>query len=325
MTRQRPRLFLIDGSCYVYRAFFALPPAVNSAGFPTNATYGFIGFMLKLLKGYQPEYLAVVLDAGRETFRNQIFGDYKSNRGQAPADLIPQLPYIRRALEAFNIVALEFPGYEADDLIGTVCETLCDEDCDLVVVSSDKDLMQLVTDKVTLFDSMKERWLGTHEVIARFGVEPNRIAEVLGLMGDAVDNIPGVKGVGQKTAIALMQQFRCLEDLYDNLEQLQRTNRRGAARLREALQNGKETAFLSRDLATIKKNVPMQIDLEQLQFKGGNRDRLRALFAELEFNNLVKLLDHGLEFTSDLGLIRVPQRPVPKESLSLQLQLFSWK
>jgi DNA polymerase-1 len=144
-------------------------------------------------------------------------------------------------------------------------------------------------------------------------------------MGDAVDNIPGVKGVGRKTAIALMQQFCGLEDLYANLDQLQQGKWRGLARLREALRNGKETAFLSRDLATIRKNLPIQLELEQLRFKGPNRDKLRSLFVELEFNNLVKLLDNDLEFTSDLGLARVPQKPVSEESLSMQLQLFSWK
>ena len=132
-----------------------------------------------------------------------MFAAYKSNRRQAPATLVPQLPYIRRVLEAFNVLAVELQGYEADDLIGTLCSTLCDEDCDLIVVSSDKDLMQLVTNKVSLFDSVKERWIGANEVIAKFGVEPERVPEVLGLMGDAVDNIPGVKGIGGKTAIAL--------------------------------------------------------------------------------------------------------------------------
>ena len=325
MTGRPPRLFLIDGSSYIYRAFFALPPAFNSAGFPTNATYGFISFMMKLMKRHQPEYLAVVLDAGSQTFRNQMFDDYKRNRRQVPNGLVLQLPHIRRVLDAFNVAALELQNYEADDLIGTLCATLCDQGCDLIVVSSDKDLMQLITKKVSLFDSAKERWIGANEVMARFGVEPERVPEVLGLMGDVVDNIPGVKGVGRKTAMALMQQFRNLEDLYSNLHRLQQSNLRGAARLREALQDGKETAFLSRDLATIKKNVPMQIDLEQLRFKGSSQDKLRSLFAELGFNNLVKLLDYGREFTSDRGLPRPPQKTLPKESLALQLQLFSWK
>jgi DNA polymerase I len=325
MTPGRSRLFLIDGSCSVYRAFFALPLAFNSTGFPTNAIYGFVNFTLNFLKSYRPEYLAVVLDAGRETFRNHIFADYKSNRRPVPPSLNAQLPYIRRALEAFNILALELDGYEADDLIGTVCETLCNEDCDLVVVSSDKDLMQLVTDKTKLFDSMKNRWIGTPEVIARFGVEPHRVAEVLGLMGDAVDNIPGVKGIGEKTAIALMQHFRSLDDLYENLEQLQQTGLRGTARLLNVLESGRQTAFLSRELATIKKNVPIQIELEQLRFNGPDRGKLRTLFNELEFTNLVKLLDYGIEFTNHLGFVRVPHKPAPEDTLPSQLKLFSWK
>jgi DNA polymerase-1 len=325
MTDQPPRLFLIDGNSYIYRAFFALPPAVNFAGFPTNATYGFISFMMKLMKRHQPEYLAVVLDAGRQTFRNQMFVEYKRNRRQVPNGLVLQLPHIRRVLDAFNVTALELQNYEADDLIGTLCATLCDQHCDLIVVSSDKDLMQLITNKVSLFDSVNERWIGANDVMARFGVEPERVPEVLGLMGDVVDNIPGIKGIGRKTAIALMQQFRNLEDLYGNLDRLQQSHLRGVPRLRQALQDGKETAFLSRDLATIKKNVPMQIDLEQLRFKGSSRDKMRSLFAELGFNNLVKLVDYGRGFTSDLGLPRPPQKTGSKESLPLQLQLFSWK
>jgi 5'-3' exonuclease len=325
MTGRQPRLFLIDGSSYIYRAFFAWPPTFNPAGSPTNATYGFITLMLKLLKQHRPEYLAVVLDAGRQTFRNRMFLKYKSNRRRVPADLLVQLPHIRRVLDALNVIAIELQDYEADDLIGTLCSRLCDESCDLIVVSGDKDLMQLVTRKVSLLDDVKERRIGPHEVIARFGVEANRVPEVLGLMGDVVDNIPGIKGVGQKTAIALMQKFRDLEDLYSNLDRLPENNLRGVARLRKILKDGKDVAFLSRDLATIKKNVPMQIDLEQLRFRGVSRDKMRLLFAELGFNNLVKLVDQGHEFTSDLGLVRLPQKPVSEETLSGQLSLFSWK
>jgi DNA polymerase-1 len=324
MTGRRPRLFLIDGSSYIYRAFFASPPAFNLSGFPTNATYGFINFMLKLVRQHRPEYIAVILDAGRQTFRNQMFLDYKSNRRQAPANLVLQLPDIRRVLDALNIVALELQDYEADDLIGTLCARLGGDCCDFIVVSSDKDLMQLVTNNVSLLDYMRERWIGPQEVIARFGVEPDRVPDVLGLMGDAVDNIPGVKGVGRKTAIALMQCFRDLEDLYGHMDRLEQTNLRGMARLREALKAGKETAFLSRDLATINTNVPMTINLKELRLKGPNRDKLRSLFAELGFNNLVKLLDYG-RVTSDPGLVRLPQKAVAEETLSVQLSLFSWK
>jgi DNA polymerase-1 len=325
MTVRRPRSFLIDGSSYIYRAFFALPATVNSAGSPTNAIYGFINFMLKLLKRHQPEYLAVILDAGRETFRKQMFADYKSNRREVPSSLICQLPYIRKALEALNILRIELEGYEADDLIGTLCATLCDQNCDLIVVSSDKDLMQLVTDQIRLFDGAKEHWIGRREVIARFGVEPHRITDVLGLMGDAVDNIPGVKGIGKKTAVALMRHFRDLDHLYENLEQLQHTDLRGIPALQKALQNGREAAFLSRELATIKRNVPIRVHLEQLRFNGPHLEQLRILCDELEFGNLGKLLDHGIEFTNDLGLDRPPGKPVVRETSSMQLPLFSWK
>ena len=323
MTRPRPRLFLVDGSSYLFRAFFALPPVTSSTGFPTNAIYGFTNLMLKFLKQHRPDFLAVVLDAGRETFRNQMFTDYKANRLEPPIALVRQFPYIRRALEALNVPVFELPGYEADDIIGTLCESLCGEDCELVVVSSDKDLMQLVTKNIKLFDSAKSRWIGAAEVVARFGVEPDRVTEVIGLMGDAIDNIPGVEGIGQKTAMALMQRFHSLEHLFDHLDELETTPVRGAARLRKNLEEGKEAAFLSRALATLKKDVPIGCQLEQLRYRGPNRDKLRALFVELGFTHLIKLLDHGIELTTDRGL--VPQRPIAEKRLSAQLSLFSWK
>lgn len=293
MTNDNPRLFLVDGSSYIFRAFFALPPLTNSAGLPTNAIYGFINMMLKFIKQHQPQYLGVVLDAGRETFRNELFADYKGNRPEAPPDLIPQFPYIRKALEALNLPLLELQGYEADDLIATLCNTLSSQAYELIVVSSDKDLMQLVTDGVKLLDSAKDRWIGAQEVKAKFGVEPEKIVEVMGLMGDAVDNIPGVKGIGEKTAIALIQQFGSLENLFEHLDELEKTKLRGAARIRTALEKGKRDAFLSRDLATARIDVPIQVTIDQLRFRNPDGDKLRALFLELEFTNLLKLLDNN--------------------------------
>jgi 5'-3' exonuclease len=153
MREPTPRLFLIDGSSYIFRAFFAIPPMTNSAGLPTNAIFGFTNILLKLLKQYKPEYIVVALDAGRKTFRNELLAAYKGNRPEAPVDLIPQFPYFRKVLDALNLPLLEIPGYEADDIIATLCERLCGQDCELVVVSSDKDLMQLVTNGVKLLDS----------------------------------------------------------------------------------------------------------------------------------------------------------------------------
>jgi DNA polymerase-1 len=295
MADQLSRLFLVDGSAYIFRAFFAMPPLSNSAGLPTNAIYGFANMMLKFLKQHQPEFVVVALDAGRETFRNEIFTDYKGNRPEAPPDLVPQFPYIRKVLQSFNLPVLELPGYEADDIIATLCRKFSSAECERIVVSSDKDLMQLVQDGVKLFDSAKERWIGLDQVKEKFGVDPAQVIDVMGLMGDAVDNIPGVKGIGEKTAIALIQQFYSLDNLYERIAEVEQSNLRGAARIRKILEQGKEAAFLSRALATVKADVPVDIELEQLRFRGFDREKLRALFTELEFTNLLKLISDGWE------------------------------
>lgn len=292
MTESRPRLFLVDGSSYIFRAYFAIPPLINSNGLPINAILGFTNLLLKFLKQQRPEYVTVALDAGRETFRHEMFADYKGNRPEAPADLIPQFPYFRKVLDGLNVQSLELAGYEADDIIATLCDRLADEDCELVVVSSDKDLMQLVSDSVKILDSGKDRWIGAAEVQEKFGVAPAKVIEVMGLMGDAVDNIPGVKGIGEKTAIALIRQFQTLENLFEHLPEVEKMKLRGAARLRKLLAEGKEAALLSRRLATVKRDVPLEVQFEQLKFNGFNREKLRSLFTELEFTNLIKLLDH---------------------------------
>jgi DNA polymerase-1 len=293
MSESTSRVFLIDGSSYIFRAFYAIPALNNAAGLPTNAIFGFTNILLKFLKQYKPEYVAVALDAGRVTFRNEMFAGYKGNRPEAPPDLIPQFPYFRKVLDALNLPLLEIPGYEADDIIATLCDRLSGRGCELVVVSSDKDLMQLVTNGVKLLDSAKDRWIGKDEVKEKFGVAPQQVIEVMGLMGDAVDNIPGVKGIGEKTASALIQQFQNLENLYDHLEELEQVKLRGAARIKQILEAGKEQAFLSRALATVKRDVPLDTDLPELQFTGFNLEKTRMLFAELEFTNLLKLIENG--------------------------------
>jgi 5'-3' exonuclease len=293
MTDQARRLFLIDGSAYIFRAFFAIPPLTNGAGLPTNAIFGFTNILLKFLKQYRPEYVAVALDAGRVTFRNEMFADYKGNRPEAPADLIPQFPYFRKVLNALNLPLLELPGYEADDIIATLCERLANQGCELVVVSSDKDLMQLVTGGIKLLDSAKDRWIGTDEVREKFGVTPEQVTQVMGLMGDASDNIPGVKGIGGKTASVLIQQFQSLENLFAHLDDMEQMKLRGAPRIRQILQAGKDQAFLSRALATVKRDVPLDTGLEELKFTGFNLEKTRTLFTELEFTNLIKLIENG--------------------------------
>jgi DNA polymerase-1 len=294
MSEPTPRLFLIDGSAYIFRAFFAIPSTLkNAAGLPTNAIFGFTNILLKFLKQYKPEYVAVALDAGRKTFRNEMDADYKSNRPEAPPELIPQFPYFRKVLDSLNVPLLVLPGYEAVDIIATLCARMSGQGCELVVVSSDKDLMQLVTDGIKLLDSAKDRWIGKDEVKDKFGVAPERVIEVMGLMGDAVDNIPGVKGIGEKTAIALIQHFATLENLYDHLDEVKTMKLRGAARVRDLLEEKKDTAFLSRALATVKRDVPLETGLEELKFTGFNLEKTRTLFTELEFTNLLKLIENG--------------------------------
>ena len=291
MAEAQPSVYLIDGSSYIFRAFFALPPLTNAAGLPTHAIYGFTNMTIRFIKQYRPEYLAVVLDAGRETFRNEIYEAYKANRPEAPPQLIPQFPYIRKVLQALKLPLLEMRGFEADDIIGTLAKTFSSQGIKVVVVSGDKDLMQLVADGIRLLDSAKGKWIGLEEIKQKFGVEPQRVTEVMGLMGDSVDNIPGVKGIGEKTATALIQKFGTLENLFERLEEVETSGLKGAARIRKALTEGKEIAFLSRELATVKRDVPVQTDLADLRYRAPDIENLRALFAELEFHNLLKTLD----------------------------------
>ena len=291
MAGPETRLYLIDGSSYIFRAFFALPSLTNAAGLPTQAIYGFTTMTLKFLKDHKPEHLVVVLDAGRETFRNQISEDYKGNRPEAPPDLIPQFPYIRKVLEAMNISVLEQKGFEADDLIATLAKKFAAHEIEIIIVSGDKDLMQLVGGSVRILDTMKSKWIGVDQVREKFGVEPGQVVEVMGLMGDSVDNIHGVKGIGEKTASALIQKFHSLENLYSRLDELDQVGIRGSARIRKALVEGRESAFLSRELATVRTDVPMEMELDGFRCQRPSKEKLRELFTELGFTQLIKGLD----------------------------------
>jgi 5'-3' exonuclease len=293
VSARRPRLFLIDGSSYIFRAFFGTAPTERSCGFPTHAVSGLLTLLLKLLRQYRPEYAAVVMDHGRETFRHRLFAAYKSNRPERPAALAAQLPYLRRLVDSLNLPLLELAGYEADDLIATACRMMAEEDCRVVIVSSDKDFMQLVGSRVHLLDSARGRWIDAVDVHAKFGVSPDRVVQVMGLMGDSVDNIPGVCGIGEKTAIALIQQFDTLEQLYGRIDEVYALRLRGAPRLRRVLEEGKDAAFLSRALATVRKDAPLAIRLEQMRRTDFDAQKLRNLCSELELANLVTLLDHG--------------------------------
>ncbi len=275
-------LFLVDGSSYIYRAFHATPHLSNSKGVPTNAILSFTNMVRKLIKEQNPEYLAIAFDRKEETFRHQEFKDYKAHRKPMPDNLIPQITYIKKVVELLNIPLLEMAGFEADDLLGTVSLKALKIGFKVTIVTGDKDLMQLVEGNLELFDSMTGKRTGIKEVEEKFGVIPEKVADVLGLMGDSSDNIPGVPGIGPKTGMKLIQEFSSLENLLNNLKDIKQDS------LKEKLETYREQALLSKRLATIKKDVPVEADIESFNIKEPNRDELVKFFAELEFKNLLK-------------------------------------
>lgn len=279
----RPRLFLIDGSSYLYRAFYAIRHLSNSKGLPTNAIYGFTQMLLKVLKDHRPDYLAIVFDSKAPTFRSEAFKEYKANRPAMPDGLIPQIPYIKRIIEGYRIATLEMEGYEADDLIGTVAKGM-ESEVDVVIITGDKDILQLVNERIQVYDTMKEKRIGVEEVRQRFGVSPEQVAEVMGLAGDAIDNIPGVPGIGEKTAVELIKAFGSIDYLLDHLDQIPQK------KLRERLENHGELARLSRKLATIRIDVPILYRKEDFTLSAPDTGSLREIFKELEFNKLLKEL-----------------------------------
>ena len=282
MAEKKPRLFLIDGSSYIYRAFFAIPHLSNSKGFPTNAIYGFTNMLLKVVREQEPEYLAIAFDAPGPTFRHEVFGEYKANRPSMPENLRPQIPFIKEIVSALQIPILEIEGYEADDLIGSLAKKLESEGMNTVIVSGDKDLMQLITPQVVMYDPMKDKTFEIPEVKERFGVPPDKVVEVMGLCGDTSDNIPGVPGIGEKTAARLIEQFGSIEELLKNLDQVKNPT------LRASLGHYADQARLSRELAALDTQAPLAWDLEKLKPGMPDREKLHKIFKEMEFSKLLK-------------------------------------
>ncbi len=283
-----PVLYLIDASNYVYRAFFALPPLTSPAGLPTNAAYGFTTMLLKLLRETMPGYVGAVFDAPGPTFRDELFEPYKANRPGMPDDLAAQLPLVRELVQAFGIRSLVVSGVEADDVIGTVVESLGRSGVRSVIISGDKDLLQLVSERVTLWDTMRDRHYDVAAVRERFGVGPEQIIDIIGLMGDPIDNIPGVKGIGEKTATVLVQRFGGVAQVLARLGELEAAaDIRGAKRLAAMLREGAELARLSRELAVIRRDVAVDCALETFRFAPPTAEALRPLFTRLGFQSLL--------------------------------------
>ncbi|MCS6318111.1 MAG: DNA polymerase I [Nitrospira sp.] len=277
-----PTLYLIDGSAYIYRAFFALPPLANSKGLQTNAVYGFTTMLLKVLRDHRPDYVAVVFAEKGPTHRHEAFKDYKAQRPPMPQGMSAQIPYIHRVVEALSLPVIRQAGYEADDLIGTLARKGEVEGLDVVIVTSDKDMFQLLTPKTRIFDPVKDKWFGEADSQVRFGVEPARVVEIMGLMGDTSDNIPGVKGIGEKTAVKLITQFGTIEELLNRVEEVT------PAKTKNLLLAQGEQARMSKQLATIQLDCPLEFVPAEFQAKAPQTETLVSLLRELEFMTLAK-------------------------------------
>jgi DNA polymerase-1 len=287
MTDQAQRLYLIDGSSYIYRAYYAIRQLSNSKGLATNAVLGFTNMLLKVVREERPDHLAVIFDAKGPTFRKDLYPEYKANRSAMPEDLRPQIPLIKKLVQAFNMPALELVGYEADDIIATLARRFAAEGMEVTVVTGDKDLMQVVDERIRLLDTMKDQVVGLAEVAERFGGTPDKVIEVQALAGDSSDNVPGVPGIGEKTAKQLIQDFGSVENLLANIDQVSGKKRQ------ENLRQFGDQALLSKQLVALVDDLEMDIDYDQLKLSEPDREKLTDLFKELEFHKLLQ------EFSSD--------------------------
>ncbi len=313
---KKPKLYLIDGSSYIFRAFYGIRQFLsNSKGLPTNALYGFTTMLSKVVRDEQPDYLAVVFDSKGKTFRHDLYPEYKANRDVPPEDLAEQFPYFEPLVEAFNIVSLRQDGYEADDIIGTLAKKGEAAKMEVTIVSGDKDMMQLISPHVHMLDTMKDKRFEKPEVIDKFGVPPEQVIEVMGLMGDSSDHIPGVKGVGPKTATELIQKYGSIEKLYKNIDKIDK------AKLKEKLETDKENALLSRQLVTIDTEMKLDCNVEDLKMREPHTDKLRALYTEFGFKSLLENLPEGSE---DSGAGVPPAADSAKKESNYQT-LLDWK
>ena len=296
--KKTDHFYLIDGSGYIFRAYYALPPlSRKSDGLPTGAVSGFCSMLFKLLEDaraddskQKPTHFAVIFDSARKNFRNEIYKEYKANRSEAPEDLAPQFEYIRKSVKAFNLPSIELLNYEADDLIATYVKQISNLGAKVTVISSDKDLMQLVSKDIRLYDPMKSKVIGEKEVLEKFGVKPNQVVDVQSLAGDSSDNIPGVPGIGIKTAAQLIQKYKNLDNLLKKATEIKQNKRR------ETLIQNKDQAILSRKLVTLKDDVPVKDELSSFLLKDVNKENLFNFLREMEFN---RLLSQAIKFYGD--------------------------
>ena len=287
--KKTDHFYLIDGSGYIFRAYYALPPLTRkSDGLPTGAVNGFCNMLFKLLEDSKsddnkekPTHFVVIFDSARKNFRNEIYSDYKGNRSDAPDDLIPQFDYIRKSVEAFNLPSVELLNYEADDLIATYSEQILSAGARVTIISSDKDLMQLYKKNIRIYDPMKNKYISDQDILDKFGVEPSKVIDVQALAGDSSDNVPGVPGIGVKTAAELINEYKTLENLLKKASEIKQNKRR------QTLIENKDKAIVSKKLVTLKKDVPIKNEIIEFKLKNVDKKKLYDFLREMEFNRLL--------------------------------------
>ncbi len=292
-SKDKIRLYLVDGSAYIFRAYHALPPLTRkSDGLPVGAVSGFCNMLYKLLTDmkdeHDPTHLAVIFDYSAKTFRNEIYSEYKANRPEPPEDLRPQFPLVRDATRAFNLPCIEMEGFEADDLIATYARQVEADGGEAVIISSDKDLMQLVSDKVSMFDTMKNKHIGPDEVVEKFGLGPEHVIDIQALAGDSSDNVPGVPGIGVKTAAQLIEDYGDLETLLEKADGIKQKKRR------ENLIEFADQARVSKELVTLKTDAPVEDAIGDFAVRDIDADKLLAFLNEMEFNTLTRRVENDL-------------------------------
>lgn len=276
-------LILVDGSSYLFRAYHAPPHLTNSKGEATGAIYGVINMLKSLVKQYSPSHMVVIFDAKGPTFRNDMYSEYKANRPPMPDDLRTQIEPIHNIIKAMGLPLISIPGVEADDVIGTLAKRASEQKRHVLISTGDKDMAQLVDEHVTLINTMTNTIMDPAGVVDKFGIGPELIIDYLALMGDKVDNIPGVPGVGEKTALAMLQGLGSIDSLYDNLDKIADLGFRGSKTMSKKLEDNKEQLQLSYELATIKLDVEVEQNLDSFEVAAPNTDELIKLYGECEF------------------------------------------
>ena len=287
-------LYIVDASWFIFRSYYAIPPLTRADGTPVNAVFGFTNLLMKFLDDLKPDHVAIIFDVARKTFRNDIYAAYKANRSDPPEDLIPQFNLVRDATRAFNLACIEMAGFEADDLIATYTRLAVEAGAFVTIISSDKDMMQLVSDKVSLFDVIKNRSIGPAQVVEKFGVGPEKVVEVQALAGDATDNVPGVPGIGPKTAAQLIHEYGDVESLIARAKEIKQPKRR------ESILENVENARLSKRLVRLKDDVPILVPLKALAMRRPDSAVLLQFLAEQGFKSIITKVQHQLRTNGEL-------------------------